>query len=118
MHNILLLGPKIDVVNSKSYGGGTGGYTRNMSVYLSFFKFKNFKIKPCFHTVNGEINIGVFTKPYRLLLDMFYFTNSICQWGSLLPGLSTQPIPAEIFVAHVWVGGKCPEQFSHHFRQF
>ncbi|MFT5248445.1 MAG: glycosyltransferase involved in cell wall biosynthesis [bacterium] len=70
---IILYGPKINVVNKKVYGGGTGGYTRNMSVYLKYFKFSNFQIVPCYHTIKGEINLSLFTKPIRLFIDVFAF---------------------------------------------
>ena len=36
-HKILLVGPKINVSNKRAYGGGSGGYTRNMKVYLKYF---------------------------------------------------------------------------------
>ena len=70
---VLLVGPKINISNKKSYGGGTGGYTRNMSVYLKFFKFSDIDIIPCFHTINGEYSLGVFTKPIRLIADICNF---------------------------------------------
>ena len=73
MNKVLLVGPKINVNNKKSYGGGTGGYTRNMSVYLNYFKFEDIEIIPCFHSINGEFNYWVFTKPIRLVLDLYTF---------------------------------------------
>ena len=46
-YKILLVGPKINISNKRVYGGGVGGYTRNMKVYLKYFKFKDLEIIPC-----------------------------------------------------------------------
>lgn len=73
MKKIMLFGPKVNVVNKKAYGGGTGGYTRNMSVYLKYFKYTNIKLVPCFHTIRGEIHFSIFTNPIRLFIDVFSF---------------------------------------------
>lgn len=70
---IILYGPKLNGNNKKSYGGGTGGYTRNMSVYLKYFKYLDFQIIPCFHTIRGELNLSFITKPVRLIIDVFSF---------------------------------------------
>lgn len=74
-HKILLVGPKINISNKRVYGGGVGGYTRNMKVYLKYFKFENFEIIPCFHSIRGEINLGFINGPIRLFYDLFHLLN-------------------------------------------
>ena len=69
-HKILLVGPKINVSNKRVYGGGVGGYTRNMRVYLKYFRFNDFEITPCFHSVRGEISLGFLNCPIRLFYDL------------------------------------------------
>ena len=75
--NILLVGPKLNISSKKAYGGGTGGYTRNMKVYLTFFKLNKFNIIPFFHTIRGEHNFWIFTKPFRLVIDSFVFLKEL-----------------------------------------
>lgn len=75
MDNILLVGPKINISNKRVYGGGVGGYTRNMKVYLKYFKFKDLEIIPCFQSVRGEINLGILNGPIRLFYDLFQLLN-------------------------------------------
>jgi len=67
---ILIIGPKINISNKKSYGGGSGGYTRNMHVYLSYFLFDDIRLIPVYHTIKGELNFGIFTKLFRLIFDL------------------------------------------------
>ena len=67
---ILLFGPRIN--NKKgSYGGGTGGFTRNMSAYLNFFKGEQFEIVPSFHTIRGASKLDFFV--IRFFRDAFSF---------------------------------------------
>lgn len=54
MKHILLFGPElITAVEDNAYGGGSGGYTRNMATYLNYYKSEKFQLNPCFHTVRG-----------------------------------------------------------------
>lgn len=76
MNNILLVGPKINISNKKVYGGGVGGYTRNMKVYLKYFKFENIEIVPCFHSIRGEFDLGYLNAPIRLFCDLFQLLKS------------------------------------------
>ena len=75
-HKILLVGPKINVSNKRAYGGGSGGYTRNMKVYLKYFNSDEFDIIPCFHSIRGEINLGILNGPLRIIYDLFIFLKS------------------------------------------
>jgi len=80
MNRIILFGPPVNTNIKNGYGGGTGGYTRNMSVYLNEFKFDDFKIFPVFHTINGQFNLGVFTFPIRFIIDIFRIIDSIFRY--------------------------------------
>ena len=71
---VLLFGPVIGVF-AGAYGGGTGGYTRNMSQYLRFFRSDNFEIVPCFHTVAGQGKVKSFL--LRFGIDLFRFLKSM-----------------------------------------
>lgn len=73
---ILLYGPSAGKA-VKSYGGGTGGYVRNMMVYINHFQSDFFLQIPCYHSVRGEFkfqNFGV-----RLIYDVFIFIKSLLQ---------------------------------------
>ncbi len=74
-HKIVLYGPKLGITNA-FYGGGTGGYTRNMEVYLNEFDSDEFKLIPCFHTIRLKSGFKN-NKVYRLLVDMMVFVASI-----------------------------------------
>ncbi len=76
MKTILLLGPVLSKLKN-AYGGGTGGYTRNMSVYLNHFRSDEFTIVPCFHTVRGQYDFGPFTAPARLAKDISAFVSGL-----------------------------------------
>lgn len=71
---VLLFGPVIGEF-AGAYGGGTGGYTRNMSQYLLHFRADNFEIVPCFHTVAGQGKIKSFL--LRFCIDLFRFFKSM-----------------------------------------
>ena len=70
-NKILLVGPKVNVSNKRAYGGGSGGYTRNMKVYLRYFTFDEFEIIPCFQSIRGEINLWILNGPIRLFYDLY-----------------------------------------------
>lgn len=67
---IILYGPPVSKSIENGYGGGTGGYTRNMGAYLNF-EFDEFKLVPLFHTVRGELQLGKLTFLYRFIVDFF-----------------------------------------------
>lgn len=64
---ILLLGPRPVALSGGSYGGGTGGYTRNMAAYLNHYRSDRFQQIPCFHTIRG--GEGPRNRGLRLLVD-------------------------------------------------
>ena len=71
---ILLFGPKLSSAD-RAYGGGTGGFTRNMSAYLNYFKSDAFEIEPSFHTIRGGSNLDFFV--IRFFRDAFTFFKDI-----------------------------------------
>lgn len=73
---VLLYGPELNVVNAK-YGGGTGGYTRNMITYLENFESNNFELIPSFHTVrnNGRFIVQNFAS--RFIIDSWRFLSNL-----------------------------------------
>lgn len=68
-NQIVLYGPPIGENIKKGYGGGSGGYTRNMAAYLNF-QFDNISLSPLFHTVRGESDLGIFTSLMRSFVDL------------------------------------------------
>ncbi|MCI5137797.1 MAG: glycosyltransferase [Candidatus Electrothrix sp. AR1] len=69
---ILLYGPMLLFQKANNaYGGGVGGYTRNMSVYLTCYQSNDFKFIPCFHTVRGALKLDNFV--WRMIIDVFRF---------------------------------------------
>lgn len=69
--NILLVGPAVGKDLAGAYGGGTGGYTRKMQLYLQYFRSAAFEQKPCFHTVRGQsYPLG---RVGRLFIDLYRF---------------------------------------------
>ncbi|MCS6095022.1 glycosyltransferase family 4 protein [Shewanella baltica] len=63
---VVLFGPQLNFKNA-SYGGGSGGYTRNMETYMDEFFSDEFIMSPCFHTVrSGKKTI------YNLFLIRFF----------------------------------------------
>jgi glycosyltransferase involved in cell wall biosynthesis len=65
---IILYGPPFDQIIKRAYGGGTGGYTRNMSSYLDF-EFDGISLKPLYHTVRGESKLFLFSVITRSFVD-------------------------------------------------
>ena len=86
---VILFGPKIAFENAK-YGGGTGGYTRNMVTYLSSFKSEEFQMAPSFHSVRTSGNHNFPGKVYRLFRDVFCFTKDVCKYKNPLVHLLAQ----------------------------
>lgn len=72
---ILLVGPPVEQDLTASYGGGTGGYTRKMQLYLSNFQTSGFEQVPCFHTVRGQrYPFGLIG---RFCIDLFRFLRAV-----------------------------------------
>lgn len=71
---ILLFGPKLSAAD-RAYGGGTGGFTRNMSAYLNYFKSDAFAIEPSFHSIRGGSKLDFFV--LRFFKDAFSFIKDI-----------------------------------------
>ena len=69
-NKILLVGPNLGL-SDKSYGGGVGGYTRNMSVYLKTLSSDSFDLVPFFHTVRGHKKFIKESLIYRFLKLVF-----------------------------------------------
>lgn len=69
----MLVGPQIGLSSPNIYGGGEGGYTRNMRVYLEYFNSKNLKFIPCFLTLRGQFNFGFWNFFVRAGVDIFRF---------------------------------------------
>ncbi len=69
INKILLYGPPVGKSIKSGYGGGTGGYTRNMAAYLNF-AFDEFELQPLFHTVRGELNLGKLSFVARFFIDL------------------------------------------------
>ena len=69
---VLLCGPTLQG-KAGAYGDGVGGYTRNMSVYLKYFKSDRFIIVPCFQTIRNNKLPFLLQFPIRLTKDIFLF---------------------------------------------
>ena len=71
MHRkILLYGPNLGRYE-KAYGGGVGGYTRKMGLYLNHFHSDKYQIIPSYHTVKGQFKYGFLLR--RFVLDYWVF---------------------------------------------
>lgn len=69
---ICLYGPETSGKSLKNaYGGGSGGYTRNMATLLSFFKSDEFELQPCYHTFRGQLKFDNFF--WRMIIDTLRF---------------------------------------------
>lgn len=69
---VLLCGPRLQNKNAL-YGGGIGGYTRNMAVYLKYFNSDEFLLVPCFQTTRNKKLFKVLQFPVRLVNDLYFF---------------------------------------------
>ncbi|MGF1853520.1 glycosyltransferase [Vibrio satsumensis] len=76
MNKVIMYGPELDNKNA-SYGGGTGGYTRNMKTYIDSFVSDSFTLIPCFHTIQERDKNLKNTKLFRLARDLIRVFNSI-----------------------------------------
>lgn len=71
---VILFGPKIKKA-AGAYGGGSGGFTRNMSAYLNFFNSDRFRIIPSFHTIRGGSKLDFFV--IRFFRDIYTYINDV-----------------------------------------
>ena len=71
---VLLFGPYIKSEKG-TYGGGVGGYTRKMMLYLNFFSDEKVKQIPCFHTIRGQLNLDFFI--VRFIVDISRFIGKV-----------------------------------------
>ena len=76
MKKVLLVGPDFGNKNS-FFGGGVGGYTRNMALYLREFSSKKYELIPFYHSVRKKNKLKVISFPLRLFKDIFGFIKSI-----------------------------------------
>jgi len=101
MKNIVLLfGPRIGF-SKASYGGGTGGYTRNMSTYLNSFTSNEFQLIPCFHSVRTANKSFKNNFIFRLFFDTYTFLLSIMKFKPKIVHVLAQyrtAIPREFMV--------------------
>jgi glycosyltransferase involved in cell wall biosynthesis len=68
MNKILLHGPNPDNRNGV-YGGGKGGYTRNVKQYLNTFNAENIRLKPCYYSIRKSGRYYYLQFPLRLISD-------------------------------------------------
>lgn len=70
---VCLFGPKVPGKSTikNAYGGGTGGYTRNMVTLLDYFESDEFELVPCFHTFRGQLKFDNFV--WRMIVDTFRY---------------------------------------------
>lgn len=69
---ILIVGPAL-TAGKGAYGGGTGGYTRNLAVYLATLETDTFKLTPFFHSVRGQGGFLSRSLVVRMLRDSVLF---------------------------------------------
>ncbi|MCB0640197.1 MAG: glycosyltransferase family 4 protein [Phaeodactylibacter sp.] len=75
-NKIMLYGPIVAELEG-AYGGGTGGYTRKMGLYLNHFRKDDFEMIPCYHTVKGQYKYGFFV--VRFFMDLWSFLRGLIQ---------------------------------------
>lgn len=71
-NEILIVGPR-SIDSKLAYGGGTGGYTRNLSVYLSTLEGGSLRLRAFRHSVRGEFRGARNLRAARLVLDSTAF---------------------------------------------
>lgn len=69
---MLIVGPKC-IADTGAYGGGMGGYTRNMSVYLSTLGGKDLELSPFYHSVRNRHRSLFNSRPIRMMSDTLRF---------------------------------------------
>ena len=85
----------------KAYGGGVGGYTKNMEMYLERFNFSDIEVKPLYHTIRGEFNFYFFTFFVRFIIDAFRIVKQLHMYrpnGIHIMGIYGSAVPRELFL--------------------
>lgn len=77
MKFILVVGPS-ELIGTGGYGGGSGGYTRNLKVYLRTLSLDDYKLKPYHHTVRGRDGWILGNSVIRLIRDTCGFLWVCC----------------------------------------
>jgi glycosyltransferase involved in cell wall biosynthesis len=72
-NRVLLFGPKTD--ERASWGGGRGGYTRKMELYLRHFESEAFELVPCYHSVRTGRWIDNLV--FRMVRDIWNFCQKV-----------------------------------------
>lgn len=75
MRTVLIYGPTL--VGKSAYGGGVGGYTRNLAVYLSTFNVPGYTFAPLYYTVRGQLQFGLLTPIARFFVDIFNLVRGV-----------------------------------------
>ena len=99
---VLLYGPPFGRRIARGYGGGAGGYTRNMQVYLSSLDLGGTRLAPLCHTVRGERSRILETFPARMVTDCWRIAKAVLgERPDLLHVLASyrKALPREIFLA-------------------
>ena len=73
---VLLVGPAV-TTNNAFYGGGMGGFVRNMQVYLSEFRPAGYKVEPCFNSVRQQNSFFRLRMVWRFSRDLLNFVRLI-----------------------------------------
>jgi glycosyltransferase involved in cell wall biosynthesis len=73
---LVLVGPTISG-NLGAYGGGVGGYTRNMSVYLEGLPSETIAVYPCYLTIRQKGDLNLVSFPIRFFTDLYHFLVSL-----------------------------------------
>jgi glycosyltransferase involved in cell wall biosynthesis len=66
---LILYGPDVNVSSPRAYGGGQGGYTRNMKSYQVLLTDLGLHLTVCSHTIRGQFNYGLLNFLLRSLID-------------------------------------------------
>ncbi|MEX0685072.1 MAG: glycosyltransferase family 4 protein [Balneolales bacterium] len=73
---VLLVAPNIRQ-NKMSYGGGIGGVSRNLNLFLDEFSKEGITIKPSYHSVRKKNELKIISFPKRLIIDCFVLIKNI-----------------------------------------
>lgn len=96
---IMLCGPVLGNFE-RAYGGGTGGYTRKMKMYLELFRSDAYEFYPCFHTIRGQYRFGFFV--VRFFLDLWFFVFDLFRINPDIVHILAQ-YRAAIIREYIWV---------------
>jgi glycosyltransferase involved in cell wall biosynthesis len=100
---VLLFGPELNAKNA-FYGGGVGGYTRSMSIFLKYFTSNKFILIPCFYSVRKKGKFPALMFPVRFMRDILIFSKGLI---SVKPGIIhilgqyRKSVPREFFIVFI-----------------